>query len=265
LSSILKALKKIEESAPPEESLNPAQAFNPHTVFRQRQRGRWITSKMLYMGVAAVVVLAAAILIRGWMSGEADPRGDKPASAAAGSRPAGVDAFRAKLPDGKTAALSPPVAVPSPFGPAGPVAVPAPPPADAPEVTAAQRPASTAQSARPAVRAVPKETPQAPSAERPPALPQRAASARETPPTGRPPAARAPEDNLSRLDDSKLKVMAIAWHGQATRRIAVINGHIVKEGESVDGYTITRIRKDDVIVNDGSRSWRVEFALKVQP
>jgi hypothetical protein len=59
--------------------------------------------------------------------------------------------------------------------------------------------------------------------------------------------------------------MAIAWHGQATRRIAVINGHIVKEGESVDGYTITQIRKDDVIVNDGSRSWRVEFALKVQP
>jgi hypothetical protein len=112
---------------------------------------------------------------------------------------------------------------------------------------------------------LPKETPQAPPAERTPASPQRAASVQETPPTGRPPASRAPEDSLSRLDDSKLKVMAIAWHGDATRRIAVINGHIVKEGESVDGYTITRIRKDDVIVNDGSRSWRVEFALKVQP
>jgi hypothetical protein len=260
LSSILKALKKIEESAPPEESLNPAQAFNPHTVFRQRHRGRWITSKMLYMGVAAVVVLAAAILIRGWMSGEADPQGGKPSTAAAG-----VDAFRARLPDGKSAAPSPPVAVPPPFGPAGPVAVPAPPPTDAPEVTAAQRPAPTAQAARPAVRAVPKETPQTPPVERPPALPQRAASAREAPPASRPPAARAPEDNLSRLEDSKLKVMAIAWHGQATRRIAVINGHIVKEGESVDGYTITQIRKDDVIVSDGSRSWRVQFALKVQP
>jgi hypothetical protein len=59
--------------------------------------------------------------------------------------------------------------------------------------------------------------------------------------------------------------MAIAWHGQATRRIAVINGHIVKEGESVDGYTITQIRQDDVIVSDGSRSWRVQFALKSQP
>jgi hypothetical protein len=96
-------------------------------------------------------------------------------------------------------------------------------------------------------------------------LAQKAAPARETLPPNRSPAARTPEDNFSRLDDSKLKVMAIAWHGDATRRIAVINGHIVKEGESVDGYTITRIRKDDVIVNDGSRSWRVEFALKVQP
>jgi hypothetical protein len=265
LSSILKALKKIEESAPPEESLNPAQAFNPHTVFWQRHRGRWITSKIIYMGLAAVVVLAAGILIRGWMSGETDPRDGKPLTAAAGSAPAGVDAFRAKLPDGRTAAPSPPVAMPSPSGQAGSVAAPAPPPADAPEVTAAQRPAPTAQAAKPAVRALPKETPQAPPAERPAALAQRAAPARETPPLSRPPAARAPEDTLSRLDDSKLKVMAIAWHGQATRRIAVINGHIVKEGESVDGYTITQIRKDDVIVNDGSRSWRVEFALRVQP
>jgi len=77
LSSILKALKKIEESAPPEESLNTAQALNPRTVFGQRHRGRWLTSKTIYMGLAAVVVLAAGILIRGWMSGEADPRGDR--------------------------------------------------------------------------------------------------------------------------------------------------------------------------------------------
>ena len=114
MSSILKALKKIEESAPPEESLNPAQAFNPHTVFWQRHRGRRLTSKIIYMGLAAVVVLAAGILIRGWMSGAADPRGGKPVTTAADSAPAGADPFRAKLPDGKTAAPSPPVAVPPP-------------------------------------------------------------------------------------------------------------------------------------------------------
>jgi hypothetical protein len=265
LSSILKALKKIEESAPPEEFLNPAQAFNPRTVFGQRHRGRWLTSKTIYMGLAAVVVLAAGILIQGWMSGEADPHGGKSVTTAADSTPAGADAFRAKLPVGETATPTPPVAAPPPPGQAESVAAPAPIPADAPEATAAQRPAPPVQAAKPAARALPKETPHAPSAERPSALAQRAAPAREIPPPNRPPAVRTPEDNLSRLPDSKLKVMAIGWHGDATRRIAVINGHIVKEGESVDGYTITRIRKDDVIVNDGSRSWRVEFALKVQP
>jgi len=265
LSSILKALKKIEESAPPEESLNPAQALNPRTVFGQRHRAGFLSSKTIYMGLAAVVVLAAGILIRGWMSKEEAPRGGKSVTAAADSAPAGADAFRDKLPDRKTAAPSPPVAAPPPAGQAESFAAPAPIPADAPKATAAQRPAPPAQTVKPAARSLPKETPNTPSAERPSALAQRAAPARETPAPNRPPAARTPEDNLSRLDESKLKVMAIAWHGQATRRIAVINGHIVKEGESVDGYTLTQIRKDDVIVNDGARSWRVEFALKVQP
>ena len=264
MSSILKALKKIEESAPPEASLNPAQAFNPRTVFGKRHRGRWL-SKTLGVGLAAVVVLAAGILIQGWRSGETDLPGGKPVTAEADSAPAAADAFRAKLPDAKTAAVSPPVAAPLPPGQAASVAAPTPFPADAPEATAAKRPAPPAQAAKPAGRALSKETPRTPSAERPSALTKKPAPARDTAAPNRPPAAPTPEDNLSPLDAAKLKVMAIAWHGEATRRIAVINGHIVKEGESVDGYTITRIRKDDVIVNDGSRSWRVEFALKVQP
>jgi hypothetical protein len=59
--------------------------------------------------------------------------------------------------------------------------------------------------------------------------------------------------------------MAIAWADDPARRLAVVNGHIVREGESVDGYSVTQIRKDDIIVNDGSRSWRVELNLKTQP
>jgi len=70
---------------------------------------------------------------------------------------------------------------------------------------------------------------------------------------------------LSRLDEAKLKVMAIAWADDPARRLAVVNGHIVKEGESVEGFSVTQIRKDDLIVNDGSRSWRVELNLKTQP
>ncbi len=69
-------------------------------------------------------------------------------------------------------------------------------------------------------------------------------------------------DTLSVITDSKLKLQAIAWSDEAARRMAVINNHIVREGETVDGFTITNIRRDDVIVNDGSSSWRLKFSLK---
>jgi Type II secretion system protein B len=64
------------------------------------------------------------------------------------------------------------------------------------------------------------------------------------------------------LDNSDLKLQAIAWSDDAGKRIAVINGHIVREGESVDGFSVNQIRQEDVIVNDGTESWRLEFGLK---
>ena len=65
-----------------------------------------------------------------------------------------------------------------------------------------------------------------------------------------------------RLEESKLQLQAIAWSEDAARRIAVVNGHVVREGESVEGFSITQIRKDDIIVNDGAETWQVEFRLK---
>jgi hypothetical protein len=65
-----------------------------------------------------------------------------------------------------------------------------------------------------------------------------------------------------RLDDDKLKLQAIAWSNEATQRIAVINGHVVREGESVEGFSVNQIRQENVIVNDGAESWQLEFSLK---
>jgi Type II secretion system protein B len=65
-----------------------------------------------------------------------------------------------------------------------------------------------------------------------------------------------------RLDDDKLKLQAIAWSKEAAQRIAVINGHVVREGESVEGFSVNQIRREDVIVNDGTESWQLEFSLK---
>ena len=65
-----------------------------------------------------------------------------------------------------------------------------------------------------------------------------------------------------RVDGSKLKLQALAWYHEAARRMAVINNRVVREGESVDGYQITQIRQEDVVVNDGRKSWSLEFGLK---
>lgn len=67
---------------------------------------------------------------------------------------------------------------------------------------------------------------------------------------------------LPRLKNSRLTLQAIAWAHDARRRLAVINDHIVREGESVEGFTVTRINAETVIVNDGSQSWRLEFSLQ---
>ena len=84
-----------------------------------------------------------------------------------------------------------------------------------------------------------------------------------TPPTKK---AKSPLKQVSRsyrrLDDSKLKLQAIAWSDDAAQRIAVINNHVVREGESVEGFSVNQIRQDDIIVNDGTESWRLEFGLK---
>jgi hypothetical protein len=65
-----------------------------------------------------------------------------------------------------------------------------------------------------------------------------------------------------RIDDSKLKLQALAWFNDASKRLAVINSHIVREGGNVEGYQVTQIRRQDVVVSDGKKSWRLEFALK---
>jgi hypothetical protein len=65
--------------------------------------------------------------------------------------------------------------------------------------------------------------------------------------------------SYAKLNDSQIKLQALAWSSNAARRIAVINGRVVREGESMDGYQIRQIRQEDVVVSDGRQSWRIEF------
>ena len=76
------------------------------------------------------------------------------------------------------------------------------------------------------------------------------------------PAQPRSRETYDRITDPKLKLQALAWSDDAVRRMAVINGRIVHEGESVDGYQVVEIRMEDVIVNAGGKSWRLEFGLR---
>jgi cytoskeletal protein RodZ len=62
-----------------------------------------------------------------------------------------------------------------------------------------------------------------------------------------------------RLWDNRLKIQAIAWSPVSEERMAVINSRIVREGSSVEGFSVVAIRPDDVIVKEQGRLYRVVF------
>ena len=252
MSSILKALKKVESSGPeapgPRLSLRPAPELPPS---RRRRR------PLLWGASAAGLVLAAvAVYLFGAPSERTSP---EPAAGAGRAVQAKLPAAPAPAPPPRSAA--PPPSPPEPAPAPAPQAPAVAPPEPAPEA------AAPLQAPPPAARIRPREAAPPPAPESRPAPAPRGPSGQERPASARPaPApARSAEDSLSRLDDSKLKVMAIAWAEEPGRRLAVVNGHILREGGSVDGYTVTRIRRDDLVVSDGNRSWRVELNLRQQP
>jgi hypothetical protein len=62
---------------------------------------------------------------------------------------------------------------------------------------------------------------------------------------------------LSTKAPDDLQIHAIAWAPLAENRIAVINGHVVREGAFVEGVEIVGIEMDEVIVRRGERQWRL--------
>ena len=257
MSSILKALKKVEgagpEEAGPRTPMRPASGPPPSRWSHWRER-----PPLLWGALAVTLVLAAAAVYH-----LVTPSEPTSLQAAAGAG----RAVQARLP----AAPAPPPGHPAP----PPLSPPAPAPSSSPPALAVVpaeppvEPTPPVQAPPPTARIRPRDAgPGAPDTpDTRPAPAQRGPSGQDRPIPVRPPTApaRSVEDGLNRLDDSKLKVMAIAWAEDPGRRLAVVNGHIVREGESVDGYTVTRIRRDDLVVSDGTRSWRVELNLRQQP
>jgi hypothetical protein len=242
VSSILKALKKIETTETAEEPGGRRTPFGLQAMLAPPFGARWYARRGVLWALAGVCLAAGAAAYYGWPALSRPPQ---------------------------TTGVAREVRLPLPPGQTAPPTAPALPPAssveDAPAGEAQAKASPPIQLPPPTSRIRPREAgPTASSETRPPPAP-RSTPAQDRAPTARPAPGRSPEDSLNRLEESKLKVMAIAWAHDPARRLAIVNGHIVKEGESVEGFNVIQIRKDDIIVNDGGRSWRVELNLGAKP
>jgi hypothetical protein len=125
-------------------------------------------------------------------------------------------------------------------------------------------PTSTVRSPQPGAVASLKKPPQKRPTSKDTAAFKKSGAARSVP-SGKPATKAKKPDRArtyDRIDNSKLKLQALAWFNDASKRMAVINSHIVREGGSVEGYQVTQIRRQDVVVSDGKKSWSLEFGLK---
>lgn len=107
---------------------------------------------------------------------------------------------------------------------------------------------------------VPATTAAAPSAAQPTAPEPQPAAVEEEPVSEAPP---DPYANVPRLEEnSPIKLQAISWAESAEKSIAVINNSVLHEGDSVEGYSVVKIRPDDVIVRREGRMWRANFSIR---
>jgi len=58
---------------------------------------------------------------------------------------------------------------------------------------------------------------------------------------------------------SGLQLQAIAWSSDPKESIAVVNGRILREGSSIEGALIVRIDENDVSFQKGGEQWRQKF------
>ena len=66
---------------------------------------------------------------------------------------------------------------------------------------------------------------------------------------------------VKQTGESKLELQAIAWFSDPKNRLAVVNGRVVREGESIDSVHIMHIGKDGVIFKKGGEEWKQLFGF----
>jgi len=280
LSSILKALKRIEGQSPPPEAF-PAlpESVDAKEAVNSTARIRWRLRRIITITLVVVIITIGAVILflnREYLISKISP-GAPPATHSPKGRADGEKSkiFKAKIP---TAAAKRPPQKTAPKQSARPAIKTVAPGKKSKKTSSIARSTQTGiktddQTAkpRPAVSRRPlqsaattdktgsrpstreKFTPSKKSiAGKRAASPKPAVAARKTPKAS----------TYAKLTDDKIKLQALAWSSDASRRMAVINGRIVREGASIEGYQINQIRQNDVVVSDGGQSWSLEFGFK---
>lgn len=77
-------------------------------------------------------------------------------------------------------------------------------------------------------------------------------------------AADEPSDSIvaKRIHNPEMKLQAISWTPDIKTRIAVINGSIVREGNTIGSYLVYKINKDDIVLRENGELWRLVFGGK---
>jgi len=72
-----------------------------------------------------------------------------------------------------------------------------------------------------------------------------------------------PEEDLPEIkNDSRLKIQAIAWAEEPSRRFVVINNSIVREGGTIDSITVVSIEDNIIHFNENGNTWRQRFVIR---
>jgi len=276
LSSILKALKRIELQSPRSESFfTMPKTIDTKQASNSKERRRWLVPGLISILLVLLVVVFAVIIFlnqrqpiitKKFPAGVSGEQRENSASLLEKS-----NIFRAKIPPESTNLTEKPPRKAQLAKNQRKSTVPAELPvkmrAMVPDATADQqnpKQTSTQRSRRPRMAATLKKPPQKKLTSKDAATPKKTVAARSVP-SGKPSTKAKKPDRArtyDRIADSKLKLQALAWFSDASKRMAVINSHIVREGGSVDGYQVTQIRRQDVVVSDGRKLWSLEFGLK---
>ena len=61
------------------------------------------------------------------------------------------------------------------------------------------------------------------------------------------------------MADNQMVLQALAWSPQPEKRMAVIDGLVVREGDETNGFTVAAIEKQNIILQRDDTYFRLAF------